>query len=167
MPEVVMMVGAMAQTIFLRPRTVVDQVQQPLFGKEGERAKHRRGVGGLQLPRHILKRKCPLDLGVEGLYHQQAHRRHADALLHQYLLVVVPLPSPRATAHAGALPQSKILHSPKKTSFSPKKLLLVTNLSQSKIFLSQKNRQSVNIHSYNACPPVLLPPLSPKAATRI
>lgn len=76
----VVMVLTMADTVFLCSRAVVDKMQQPLVGKKRECAENRRRVGRTQLIYNILKGKSPPQ-GIDGLEHQQPHRRHADALL--------------------------------------------------------------------------------------
>ena len=54
MSAMMMVVGAMADTVFLYARTIVDKVQQPFLREEGEGTKDRGWVGCAQLAYDIL-----------------------------------------------------------------------------------------------------------------
>ena len=92
MAAVVVMILAVAYTIFLRPRTVVNQMEQPLLGKEGEGSENRRGVGSLKHIHHILKGESPLNAAINGFKHQQSYCRHTDALVRENLFVILGRP---------------------------------------------------------------------------
>lgn len=95
---------AVAHAVFLHTATIVDGVEQTLFGKEGEGAEEGRLVDGVERVLHVGKTEGGATLGgvatlsgvgigawvqlAEGAPHKEAHSGDADAGMEKFVFVV-------------------------------------------------------------------------------